>query len=226
MLMDKDIYEDTLKILRGEIKLAPVYCEMRDWIKSRFGANACNFCFREEEDYFSHERRFRLYIVFLLKKDYAGMFSWGNYDSNKKSEIAQKFIELADKYGIEHSEQAKNADIHYNDFASEVNIPMKVFNHRAIVHALMQKYEQHFVRDIESTVRGAVVFYRSEEDKRRNAESGISGMIRSDYLEELKKYDEFGTIDYDTFAVGFDSMEILDGSYDGNINAYKEDRGL
>jgi|AGTN01.1.fsa_nt_gi hypothetical protein len=210
VLINNDMYEETLKILRGETKLAPVFSELKDWLKGRFGVTACNFAFGESKGFFNPERRFRLDIVLFSKKDYHSMFDGMRYDDEKRAEISQKFHELAQKFGLENKEKAGDADVNYYDLSMEINTQVESFTYWAIANPLKNQYKEHGVWDIIPTARGIVVFYNKDEDKGKNSRNGISDRIRNDYLAELRKRDEFGTINEDAFDIRFESRETLD----------------
>ncbi len=226
MLIDHELYEQTLKILRGEEKLAPVYCALKDWLKSRFEMTACNFAFHETE-LFNDERRFRLNIVLFSKMDYIRMLQHGRfYDHEKGAEISRKFDELAQEFDLKDKEKARDAGLNFYDFSLEINVNIRIYTFSAVVNSLKEKYQEHAVWDIIPTTRGIVIFYDKESDKNGNSKNGVSEMIRNDYLAALREHDEFGTIRYDEIGIGFESKELLDNSFEGRVSCYLQDQGL
>jgi hypothetical protein len=65
-----------------------------------------------------------------------------------------------------------------------------------------------------------VVFYRTDQDVRRNEADGSSARIRDLCFALAQKYDDFGYLRPESFPIAFDSKENLDKNYEGNLYFY------
>lgn len=120
-------YEETLKILRDEIKLEPIYLEFKNWLKERFGIIAYNFILSKIKD-----ENLEICILLASRLDYMSMLKSNKYEFNKKKqdEIQKKFCFLVEKYKLENEYKYNDTYIYYKDFSSVIkeNINNKVLS--------------------------------------------------------------------------------------------------
>jgi hypothetical protein len=64
------------------------------------------------------------------------------------------------------------------------------------------------------------VFFEKAYQVEEYSKSGKLEEIRYDYFNFLKKYDEFDLYKYDEFMIKFDSKEVLERDFKGNMFAY------
>jgi hypothetical protein len=219
VLVDDANFTATLKILRGEQPLPPIFIELKEWMKSRFDVTAYNFIYRELE-YDNPDHRYELYILLSTTDDYYRMFDNSFYDSKKQEEVSAKFYELARKYEFEDLERARNAHVCYNDFSVEmktgVNSHAFLFANRRIY----EEFSEYAIWQICTAFASVVVFYETDEDVRKNEENGVSESIRKIYYEELMEQDEFHVYAGGSFLMRYDSKENLEKNFSGNLYYY------
>lgn len=218
ILIQEYNYQETLQILRNKIKLIPIYEELKDWLKERFEIIVYNFIF-EKIKYNNPENRYQLNILLALTNDFNKMLNYKN-KKDKQEEISQKFYELATKYDYGNIETIKDVWICYNDFSAEIKADVNNQTYKHIGKHLEEKYNKYSLWRICTLFTTVTVFFQNEIDVQINKEKGICEKIRQDYLETLKKHDEFNVYNLNEFVMEFDSKENLDKNYNGNLYYY------
>jgi hypothetical protein len=221
VLVSEDKYKETLQILRNKKQLLPIYLELKMWLKERFDITSYNFVF-EKIKYNNPDNRYQLYILLSTKADYISMMEKNltGYDKNKQTEISQKFYELALKYSFGNEKSVKNVWVCYNDFSAEMKTDVNRRTYKEAGKPIKAKYGKYSLWNIVTSFESVVVFFLKDSDINENTKNGISEKIRNDYLETLKKHDEFNVYKPNEFTMSFDSKENLDTNYEGNLYYY------
>lgn len=210
-------YEETLKILRDEIKLEPIYLEFKKWLKERFGIIAYNFILSKIKD-----ENLEICILLASRLDYISMLKSNKYEFNKKKqdEIQKKFCFLVEKYKLENEYKYNDTYIYYKDFSSVIkeNINNKVLSKKK--EYFENKYLHSSFCCIYAIGASVAVFYHKDIDVKINKKNGVSEAIKKEFFREIKEIDEFNVFCFDEFIMTFDSKENLDKNYNGNIYAY------
>lgn len=218
VLVDDKDYFDTLEILRGRKALHPVFRELKDWMKARFGVTAHNFVFREIP-YDNPDRRYELCALLATQADCQSMFKGIYYDGEKIRELSGRFQSLAAEFRYCDPKRA-DAHVRYIDFSTEMKTDVNDRACRAAAGTLSAKYAPRGLWQICPAFAGTTVFYMTDEDVRKNESTGVSAALRAEYAAEILRQDEFGIFSDGSFSMSFDSKESLDRHYNGNLYFY------
>lgn len=225
ILVDRDVYDETLEILRGNKNLPDIYSELKDWLKKTYKITAYNFVFQEIK-YNNPTHRFELYILLSSESDYDAMFishkefKHYTYNKDRQSQIANKLCELAKKYNSKNIHIYEDVWICYNNFSKEMKSDFNECACQNIGKRLSEKFNKDAVWEIHALFGSAYVFYYRDADIKLNSENGVSKQIKDKYYQELHKLDEFSVFTYDSFNMVFDSKENVDQNYGGSLFYY------
>lgn len=221
VLVEDDKYKETLKILRGEKELLPIYLDLKNWMLDMYGILAYNFIF-EKIQYNNPENRYQLYILLSSTSDYNSIMEKSNYgyDESKQEAISKKFNELALKYKYGNIKTTNNVWICYNDFSVEMKTDVNNRACKECCSRILSKYSNCSLWNIYTAFTSVVVFFYQDVDIKNNTENGICELVRDDYYVTLKKHDEFNVYNSNNFIMNFDSKENLDKNYSGNLYYY------
>lgn len=211
-MINNNTYLKTLQILRGEACLEPVCLELKDWLKDRFGIDACNFVLKESE----------LMVLLLSTAHYKSMLNSNmcEFSKRKQNEIAKMFCHLLKKHDMEDMCRNQNITVSYIDFSAKIKEEINNRVSAGCKEYIEQKYHQYAFWNLYAIGTGVAVFFDTEKDVKINNASGICGVMREDYFKALKEMDEFNVYSFDDFVMTFDSRENLEKTYNGNIYAY------
>jgi len=219
ILVNERTYYETLEILRGQKKLAPIYRKLSNWLKKEYQITALNFELQKMK-HITDASRYRLYIMLSSPQDYGKMFDEYNYDSRIQSEIAKKLYELALKYHLPDLGHYQNVFVAYSDFLQEIRADYNYRAFKLIEKDITSRYSAHSVWYITAMFSDLYVFYQSDSDIAINKENGVSKRIKDEYYNMLHQVDEFSVFTYENFHVSFDSKENLDKNFEGNLYYY------
>ena len=238
------LYYRTISILRGRAKLPPVFNELKAFIQSKYDVTAYNFLFRKEKNFIKALLRAKNAenILFVLEVQLASAFDYDkimeqeskdmnqeviakevfwilrNYNKDIQEAIAEKFLELANKYNYAKIESRRSIRVCYYDFSDK----MKTLIYRKTVKnagkLIMRKYASHNLWLVRNLVGSPVVFFLSNEDLENN--SGVRAEIEDDYFGLLKQRDEFNVFDRASFRLKFDSKQNFMENFKGDWYIY------
>jgi hypothetical protein len=100
-------YVDTKLVKQGAKQLCPIFQELAEWIKQKYNTQVLNIYYDKIK---VDKNRPRLNIIFEYYRDAVKFRDpFGNYDSRKQFEIAERFkFILSDKYICSTSSQLEN----------------------------------------------------------------------------------------------------------------------
>lgn len=222
ILLEESKYNETIAILRNQKKLPEIFSELRELMNNQFRINAVNFTY-EKIPYNNPENRYRLEVLLRNKGDYTKMCDgpYGGYKKNRQKFIADKFYELAIKYSVDDLEHIKDIWVCYNNFHAELSAEANRLASAEAIAFIKEKYKEVPIWQIYQQFSGGVVFYQTDSQVKEYEQNGISEKIKKDYFTILKEYDEFECFDdADNFLLSFDSSELLERVYNGNLYQY------
>ena len=221
ILLERDVYDETIAIIRNEKNLADIFIELKELIYKQFKVTAINFVY-ERIKYNNPENRYSLNILLLNKGDYQKMCDgpYGGYRKSKQKYIAEKFFELALRHNFDVKEHIADIWICYTDFYSELRAETNSIASAEAIAYIKREYPSLPIWLICPQFSCVVVFYETDKHVIENNQNGMNVKLKQDYFSILKKYDEFECCDYDSFQVFFDSKEALDRYYEGNLFYY------
>jgi hypothetical protein len=215
ILISQEQYDHAMAVIRNEKLLTPYFKELKDYIKEYCDFDVLDFYLDHHFSDCDVKDKTRVYMLMTRQISYQE-----NRFRRKLELINQKMMELNSKYHFIPEDKLYEHIGFYNfkpiyvvesvSKASETAIPV-----------LKQKYQDYRISNIINSGLGMItVFYMTREDVERNKKDGISETIENDFLNYLPKVDELNWIDLHKAYVSFDSQEILDQVYHGNLYQY------
>jgi hypothetical protein len=221
-------YFDTKLVKQGKKHLEPVFQELADWIFETFGSRPLNVYYDKIE---VDKNRPRLSIIFEHYEDVPKFRDKiGNYDSEKQKVIADKFRQLlkggANANGNYFSRLFKKAEhsIYNTDrllviFTAFEPIAREETNGKipkATIEKLKTELKSKNIWEIYPEFASTTYFFYTDQQIEEAKGNGTTEMMKKQYYDLLKKYDEFDYVKPDTFFLTFDSKENFDKTYQGN----------
>jgi len=224
---DKD-YKETKLIKQGKRKLNPDFVGLADWINEKFNVVVINIFYDTIEN---KEKRPRLSIIFEYQNDELKFRegNFGNYDKKKQKIIANKFKEIVNLENKIKSILTKlfhvTSDLKYNTdnifvvFTSFEPIAKDEANSsipKAEIERLKKKLNCSDLWEIYRQYFKTTFFFHTDKQIQYYSNKGKKEEFSEIYFILLKKYDEFGYFDLESFSVEFDSKENFDKNYESN----------
>ncbi|MCL2255775.1 MAG: hypothetical protein FWC11_02835 [Firmicutes bacterium] len=220
--MDKKNYRDTVKILRGDKELLPIFIEIKKFMSEKFGVNSLNFYYKKNDLQSPNlaDKTKILGCILSSDKDYKLMLdSDYAYDKEKQALITKKFVCLAEKYKFPLNAIVSQIWVLYENFNDEYLCDIVGGVLDGLTKKKMQKkYPKADIWEVSSMFSSIVIFYKNEKIKLENEENGLSALIKNDLLEMIKKNDEFDF--YNGDGIVFDTKENLEKNYAGSLFYY------
>jgi hypothetical protein len=211
MLRPKDKeYLLTRLIKLGKRKEATTHIPIMQWIFKKYNSKPLAI-FTDA----LNESTVRLQIIFESKKetDFFLLKRTFGFSPQKQSAVAKKYLELMD--------EKPNKDILVLFYAFEPLAKEQANNKvpQKFIAGLKEKYKEQLWEIARYGEHTTFFFYTDEQLKRAKA-SNLLFSIKQEYYQTLKKFDEFGYFQLETFNTVFDSKENFDTHYNGNWRAY------
>lgn len=222
---DKE-YKQAHAIKKGEYKLKPYEQVLVDWVNKEFGINVLDFtCYTKETSVGYKQQAIVLNIERTV--DVQKMSTRVN-----DSAVLNHFIPFlldkklhtdplkADVWNMSEAEFPEII-IGYHDF-EEIRRARAMEKAWKNIEALSEKY-RNYIWTISTPTVGSKflnIFFHTDTQIEECDMNGTTKLLRSDMLEELKKYDEYGYCDKHWIELHFDSKESFDKNYDGNWYYY------
>jgi hypothetical protein len=227
MPSDKD-YKETKLIKQGKRKLNPDFVGLADWINEKFNVGVINIFYDTIDN---KEKRPRLSIIFEYQNDELKFRdgNFGNYDEKKQKIIADKFKEIVNQENKINSIWTKlfhvTSDLKYNTdnlfvvFTSFEPISKDEVNSRipkVEIERLKKALNCSDLWEIYRQFSKTTFFFHTDKQIQDYSNIGKKEEFSEIYFNLLKKYDEFGYFDLESFSVEFDSKENFDKNYESN----------
>jgi hypothetical protein len=221
-------YSDTKLVKQGRKQLEPAFQELADWISEEFGTKPLNIYYDKIE---IDKNRPRLNIIFEYY-DSVPKFrdKIGNYDSAKQKMIADKFRQIL------VSEVGTNGN-YFSRLFKKVEPPtydtdrlLVIFDAfepiareevngkipKATIENLKHELKSKNIWEIYPEFASTTYFFHTDQQIEDAKTNGTTEVMKKQYFDLLKKYDEFDYFKPDTYFLTFDSKENFDKTYQGN----------
>lgn len=213
---DKE-YIDTKLIKQGKKELKVEFLPLADWIKETFGVMPLNIIY-DTIPVIGNQPR--LEIVFEFKKC-ADLFRDKNisvnFDSKKQEAIARQFKNL-------HSQDYDTNKL-FAIFSAFEPVAKEEANgniKNEEIQALKKQIDRKDLWEISRAFSGATFFLYTDKQAKDANKNGSKKEWSEIYFNVLKKYDEFGYFNKESFSVSVDSKENFDINYKGSwFNYYR-----
>ncbi|MDG2331717.1 MAG: hypothetical protein P8M05_09005 [Flavobacteriales bacterium] len=213
---DKD-YTDTKQILKKEKELNPIFLKLIDWISIEFNQRVLNLYY----DTIDNGKRPRLNVIF---ENYPKSVNTirdriGNYAKEKQQKIKRKFEELISN---EPATDFKTENLHviFSAFNPIARAEANGYITEEFLNGLKAKYKRLKIWELSRFGGSITVFFYTEKELEEKRQSPEIIALREEYLEQLKKYDEFNVVKSEEFIFRFDSKENFDNKYESNWYYY------
>ena len=224
MTMNDYSYKDTKLILKGKKKLNIVLCELAKWITVEYNAKVLNIYY----DTFTVDKsqRPRLEIVLEKRMEIDIFLHKGfTYDTVKKKRIIDELSAIMKKQKCfflkkRISYDTTNMSLVFSAFLpaalSEANNKVSTEE----INEIKNSFKNDYVWEISKCFDSATIFFYTEKQALNNQDTILKEKIETMYFNFIKKYDEFGYLNRETFKMNVDSKENLDKNYAGNWYYY------
>ena len=245
VFFQRDVYHQTIDVLRGRKELSPLFKELKELIQSKYGATAYNFSLKKTTNKKLPEVHFSLEVVFAATDDFNKILSPRNdheyvfdenipkeeierilatckritngYDKSIQKEIAKIFFELA-KNSLGEMKSSEEIWVWYTNFSERMKSEINRKIAKIALKSIIQKYAAYRIWSVIKSFNSSVVFFLSEEDLENSTD--IRTEMEDYYFGLLKQHDEFNVYDRTDFRLQFDSKQNLDENYEGSLHYY------
>lgn len=217
---DKQLYEQTRSLKKGESRLSPCMEVLRNKIAERFGIKIVNIVY-DKIDLGPSKGRPRLNIIVDSGEDYARIHE-NQFEISKEAKelILKYFSDVVDQMGMQGVLETQNVLLISDSFAAEaMNQAVAAFLENN-AEAIAKMFTTNGVWQITGVGFYIVVFFTTESAKTSALSNGVSEDIRRRCFEAVKRHDEFNYSTTKTFALSFDTKENLDNNFKGNLFYY------
>lgn len=219
LLSDAQLYQETGALKLGLRSLSGSFQQLGRWVSEKYGVHVLNIRYTTPKMEPSL-RRARLTVIVDTAVELVRM--------------RKNVITLMD--GVEEDiiaalgKFASSTGDHYPDL-DRAFVIVEAFEELAVIKMLWsvdQKHQQEIrmafpdanLWCVSAGMGTLIVFYRTDDDVRKNESSECSAGIRDLCFALAQKYDEFAFLRLETFPISFDSKENLDKNYAGNLYNY------
>ncbi|MFA5658280.1 MAG: hypothetical protein WC900_03260 [Oscillospiraceae bacterium] len=206
--------EISFRLINKKEKLPPIFRDLRDWIDDSFGIFAVGFMLIDINSS-SPTTHPVLEISFMNSESFLEKTSPEKL-KDIKLDITKQFFILNRKYKICPDSYIRSFDVlffnlsrHFKDSISKIAAE----NFEKFIKAV---YSAIPVYKIVSCSGRTFIFFNKTRDLNKSEKTGMKAMLEEEYLNFLKKTDEYGIFEPDEVKVVFSSREILDKNFDGN----------
>jgi hypothetical protein len=227
-------YLDTKLVRQGVKQLDSIFQELADWIDQKLDTKVLNVYYDKIKEDKNRPRLSIIFEYFSESKKFTDQR--GNYDSAKQAMVADEFRQILSKDKNSHGRiftrlfkksPAQKFDTErllviftaFEPVAREEvnkNIP------QAEIDNLKQQLKTKDIWEIYREFGTTTYFFHTAKQIDRYSKDGTTDQMNKQYLELLKKYDEFDYINSKTFTLSFDSKENFDNVYEGSwFNYFK-----
>lgn len=219
-------YLDTKKIKQGTKQLEPVFQELADWIHKNLDTKVLNIYYDK-----INKDTPRLSIILEYSHDVEKFKDEiGNYDAAKQSSIADQFKQIQERNSVPGPSLFQRifkksrathfaTDRLYVIFTAFEPIAREEANHKipqALIDRLKQELSSKNVWKIYREFATTTYFFYTDKQIEDYQKNGIAGLMKQQYFELLKQYDEFDYIKPDDNFLIFDSKDNFDKNFDSN----------
>jgi hypothetical protein len=219
MLTTTDIaFQESTAIKRNKNSIHKDFVALRDWIQEKYSVAVLNVCY--DFIYPSGEKIPRLDIVVEYEKDVEVFKDDNNqiFRDDVVEEITKKFKEVIKskrkKYKTDNLFLICSA---YEPVAkSYVNSQVNKFE----LDRMIEEVDSPIVWKVQNYFGTTTIFLFTDEQVEKYQDSYFISDLKNDYLEMVKKYDEFGYFDVDSIVINVDSKENFDNNYNSSWFSY------
>ncbi len=209
-------YVATKQIKLGLTRLAPPFAELAQWISATRNVHVLNVIYERANEL--HAPRLEV----ILEHDHeAQQFHCGaNFDRDEQRAVSNKFLEIIAR------DDRRDFDVKglFVVFSAFSPIAREEANGRITedqIQDLIKRIANPELWEISTYfVANITFFFFTTEQKKRHEANGSKAEYSRMYFALLKPNDEFGYLSEKDFEVNFDSKQILDARYHGNLCLY------
>ena len=215
LLLRRDIYEKTKRIVQGFDELGSVEADFKEWLEKNYDFKVSSIVL--DFTVLSNEKPSENYLVYILHQE-----------SRVNSERVHKlmndhykewllgFINIALKH---HLRVNRTIEIRLFDFYQEICYDFQSFYN---VHFDADNYYKTLNPRINIyrcfRLYRPVILFHTEEYKKKYEDDGVLELIQEQYEDFLKRYDAYGAAKGE--KVVFGTKEQLMNEYHGDVNKY------
>lgn len=207
---EKD-YLSTKLIKQGKEGLDPSFSRFAEWVFEEFGVKPINVIYDQLDPNNPH----RLNLIFE-RQDQAKVFHQkddAGYHEVKRKHIAEKFKELNTDptiKGAVATAHPSNIWVIFQEFEPEAKSSCNEQIPQQLIEDFKLKFQSKNLWEVLRFGAYTTFLFFTDEQKKESKESGLQEEIRKEYLQLLKKYDEFDYFCQENLPVLFDSKENFD----------------
>ena len=221
-------YLDTKLVKQGVKQLDPIFQELSDWINKKFDTPVLNIYYDKID---TDKDRPRLRIIFEyyqnVEKFRDGI---GNYETEKQNLIAAQFKlilkikkiprqSMFDRLFKKSQASRFDTDRLLVIFTGFDRIAIEEVNHKipqSQIDKLKQELTSKNVWEVYREFATTTYFFYTDKQIEDYKIDGTTEILKQQYFDILKKYDEFNYINKDSYFLTFDSKENFDKNFKSN----------
>ncbi len=217
---DKEL-EEVNQVVRGRVKMPRTMQRLQAWINESYPVNVLHV--RHNPLDASPRENPRLDITLQTAHQYNEWQPSFRHIPAKEPELEPRIVSRFKEFAILENETYDTDGLFVVVDCHEracIRFAMSKF---ADKHnkALVKRFPAANIWRVESAGLCRIdVFYRTDDDAKRNLADGTSDAIRAYILEEAKKYDEFRYLTDENLPLTFETKEHVDREFAGNLFYY------
>ena len=217
LMLRKDIYEKTKRLIHGVEELGTVEKDIKEWLETNYGFKVCNVVLNFPVK--ANDEADDTYVVYIIQQE-------SRIESERVHKLMDEhyrewllgFINIGLKH---HLKVDKPIEIRLFDFYEEIYYDFQNYYN---VHFDAEEYYKQLNPRINIyrcfRLCRPVILFDTEEHKRKYEADGVLETIQEQYEDFLKRYDSLEVAKGE--KVVFGSKEQLTNEYFGDINKYFE----
>ncbi|PJZ43783.1 hypothetical protein [Leptospira brenneri] len=206
-------YNETKDLLKGKKKIQEPFDELLTWISAKYDVKTINVFY----DFVIPDHRPRLQVILEKRNDYLFFKEKGSFNFKKEiqEEISEKFIEIINRDNYNNFEINSLFTV-FSDFESIAIAEANTKITEREIETLLSEINDKELWKIERCFATTVLFYYTLKQKEKSLLELKNKLYTLKYFDLIKKYDEFGFLNKDTFSILFDCKENFDKNFNGN----------
>lgn len=218
LFFNDDLFFETRLAKIGQLNLPPALDQLRNWLDAEFGIRVVHVVFDRPEPSSGFVNP-RLTVIVEADIDYQILHhNELEFRLGIREKILGKFIELS--LAELDPSNTEGVFLIVDKFSDEcLNRACKAFRENDR-NQITEEFATAPIWEIDGFSKQIVVFFGTEEDIYSNKENGTCERISQEIFKRVKQYDEFGYLNPSTFHLKFDSKEIVDKNFGGNLFNY------
>lgn len=208
-------YVLTKAVKQGIESIPPFMIELQNWFKQSYQVKPLNIILED----LSNNPKKRLNLIWEIS-DHSKIFNpkWEEFPQKEKLVVQQ----LIDIMGNQEYSSDKIFMINSNfSYAAMQEANSKITNEE--IHSLKGLISNEEIWKIVKWNNSAIFFFENEQLKEKWCQPNQIRTLNSEYSKLLKKYDDFGYMQFIPVNVRIDSRQTIENTYGGNWNGYYRD---